>query len=96
MLKEVLNLFKVLIGIGGLVGAALGFFATRSLFGAFLGYLIGSSFDKFSSNNSKTSGSYNFRAGSYSNDANYYSSRITQNYFATALLVLSGAVMKAD
>jgi len=46
----------VLIGIGGLVGAALGFFATRSLFGAFLGYFIGSSFDKFSSNNSKTSG----------------------------------------
>ncbi|MDB2387616.1 hypothetical protein N9V93_00515, partial [bacterium] len=85
----------MLIGIGGLVGAALGFFATRSLFGAFLGYFIGSSFDKFSSNNSQSSGSYNFRGSSYSNDASY-SSRITQNDFATALLVLSGAVMKAD
>tara|TARA_B110000444_G_C18772281_1_gene563183 strand:- start:102 stop:881 length:780 start_codon:yes stop_codon:yes gene_type:complete len=86
----------VLIGIGGLVGGALGFFATRSLFGAFLGYFIGSSFDKFSSNNSRSSSSYNFRGSSYSNDASYYSTRITQNDFATALLVLSGAVMKAD
>ena len=43
----------MLIGIGGLVGAALGFTLEG---GAFLGYFIGSSFDKFSSNNSKTSG----------------------------------------
>ena len=86
----------MLIGIGGLVGAALGFFATRSLFGAFLGYFIGSSFDKFTSNNSRSSNSYNFRGGANSNDASYYSSRITQNDFATALLILSGAVMKAD
>lgn len=86
----------MLIGIGGLVGGALGFFATRSLFGAFLGYFIGSSFDKFTSNNSRSSSSYNFRGSSYSNDASYYSSRITQSDFATALLVLSGAVMKAD
>ena len=84
------------IGIGGLVGAVLGFFATRSLFGAFIGYFIGSSFDRFNSNKSKSSNSYNFRSGSYSNDANYYSSRLNQNDFATALLVLSGAVMKAD
>ena len=86
----------MLIGIGGLIGAALGFFATRSLIGAFLGYFIGSSFDKFSSNNTRSSGPYNFRRSSYSNDASYYSSRLTQNDFATALLILSGAVMKAD
>lgn len=84
------------IGIGGLVGAVLGFFATRSLFGAFIGYFIGSSFDRFNSNKSNSSNSYNFRSGSYSNDANYYSSRLNQNDFATALLILSGAVMKAD
>ena len=86
----------MLIGIGGLVGAALGFFATRSLFGAFLGYFIGSSFDKFNSNSSRSFGSNNYRGSSFSNDASYYSSRITQNDFATARLVLSGAVMKAD
>ena len=80
------------IGIGGLVGGILGFFATRSLFGAFLGYFIGSTFDKFSTKNINSSSS----GSNYSYDANYYSQRLSQNDFATALLILSAAVMKAD
>jgi len=82
----------VTIGIGGLVGGILGFFATRSLFGAFLGYFIGSTFDKFSTKNINFSSS----GSNYSYDANYYSQRLSQNDFATALLILSAAVMKAD
>ena len=78
------------VGIGGLIGGILGFFATRSFFGAFLGYFIGSTFDRFSSNNFRNSK----RSTSY--DASYYSQRLTQSDFATALLVLSAAVMKAD
>ena len=80
------------IGIGGLVGGILGFFATRSVFGAFLGYFIGSTFDKFSTKNINFSSS----RSNYSYDANYYSQRLSQNDFATALLILSAAVMKAD
>ena len=80
------------IGIGGLVGGILGFFATRSLFGAFLGYFIGSTFDKFSTKNINFSSS----RSNYTYDANYYSQRLSQNDFATALLILSAAVMKAD
>ena len=82
----------MIIGIGGLVGGILGFFATRSLFGAFLGYFIGSTFDKFSTKNINFSSS----GSNYSYDANYYSQRLSQNDFATALLILSAAVMKAD
>ena len=76
--------------MGGLIGGILGFFATRSFFGAFLGYFIGSTFDRFSSNNFTNSN----RSTSY--DTSYYSQRLTQSDFATALLVLSAAVMKAD
>ena len=64
-------------------------------FGAFLGYFIGSTFDRFNSANSTSSG-FKFTNKTYSNDASYYSSKLTQNDFATALLILSGAVMKAD
>lgn len=80
------------IGIGGLIGGVLGFFATRSFFGAFLGYFIGSTFDRFNTKNFKTSSS----SSSYSYDTSYYSQRLSQNDFATALLILSAAVMKAD
>ena len=69
-----------------IIGAILGFIATRSFFGAFIGYLIGSalgsSFISVSSSNQK--GSSNF------------SSNTSQNEFATALLILSASVMKAD
>ena len=83
------------IGIGGLIGGVLGFLATRNFFGAFIGYFIGSTFDRFNSNNSNSSSRFKF-TGRSSYDANYYSSRLTQNDFATALLILSAAVMKAD
>ncbi len=83
-------------GIGGIIGAVLGFFFTRSIFGSLIGYFIGSSFDRV---NVKSSGNYDqfrdrFRSHHYTED--YYTTRISQNDFATALLILSGAVMKAD
>ena len=88
----------MLIGIGGLVGAVLGFFATRSLFGAFLGYFIGSSFDKFTSGNSKSSSSYNFRGGSFilMTLAIIHLEINTRTTLPLLFLLLSGAVMKAD
>ena len=84
------------LGLGGIIGAILGFFFTRSIFGSIIGYFIGSSFDRV---NIKSSGNYDqfrdrFRSYQYTED--YYTTRITQNDFATALLILSGAVMKAD
>ena len=84
------------IGIGGIIGAILGFLFTRSIFGSLIGYFIGSSFDRVKV---KSSGSYEqfrdrFNRAQYGED--YYTSRLTQNDFATALLILSGAVMKAD
>ena len=83
-------------GLGGIIGAILGFFFTRSIFGSIIGYFIGSSFDRV---NGRASGNYDqfrdrFRSYQYTED--YYTTRITQNDFATALLILSGAVMKAD
>ena len=85
----------MILGLGGLIGAVLGFFATRSIFGAFIGYFIGSAFDRF---NFKSIGNNNQQrfTGNSSYDTNYYTSRLSQNDFATALLILSGAVMKAD
>lgn len=84
------------IGIGGIIGAILGFLFTRSIFGSLIGYFIGSSFDRVKV---KSSGSYEqfrdrFNRPQFAED--YYTSRLTQNDFATALLILSGAVMKAD
>jgi len=81
------------IGFGGLIGSILGFLATRSIFGSIIGYFIGSAFDRV-----KTSGTSSRNSGrSYRQyDTNYYTSRLSQNDFATALLILSGAVMKAD
>ena len=43
------------IGIGGIIGAILGFLFTRSIFGSLIGYFIGSSFDRVKV---KSSGSY--------------------------------------
>ena len=80
------------MGIGGLIGSILGFFATRSIFGSIIGYFIGSAFDRV-----RTKGTSSSKSGrSFRQyDANYYNSRLSQNDFATALLILSGAVMKA-
>jgi len=79
--------------IGGIVGAIIGFFITKKFFGAFLGYLIGTAFDNMKVITSTSGGAFR---GSHSHDQGYYTQRISQNDFATALLVLSGAVMKAD
>ena len=68
-----------------IIGAILGFIATRSFFGAFIGYLIGSALGSsfISVSSSNQSGRLIFR-------------QILQNEFATALLILSASVMKAD
>ena len=72
----------------------MGFLATKRIFGAIIGYFIGSAIDSVmggtkSSNHSKFRQTYNY-------DSRYYTQRISQNDFASALLVLSGEVMKAD
>ena len=85
----------MILGLGGLIGAVLGFFATRSVFGAFIGYFIGSAFDRFNAKSVGNKGQQRF-TGRSSYDTSYYTSRLSQNDFATALLILSGAVMKAD
>ena len=81
------------MGKGGIIGAILGFILTKRIFGVFIGYLIGSAFDNIKVISSSSGGSYR-RAYNY--DQGYYNQRLNQNDFATALLVLSGAVMKAD
>lgn len=81
-----------------IVGAIIGYLVLSKfhfgILGAFLGYQVGSTFDKFrkKSPNDRSSG-FNSRS---SYDANYYTSKLSQNDFATALLILSAAVMKAD
>ena len=82
------------IGVGGIIGAVLGFLATKRIFGAIIGYFIGTAIDSImggakSSNNSQYRQTYNY-------DSRYYTQRISEKDFATALLVLSGEVMKAD
>ena len=64
------------IGIGGIIGAILGFLFTRSIFGSLIGYFIGSSFDRVKV---KSSGSYEqfrdrFNRAQYAED--YYTSRL--------------------
>ena len=96
------------ISIGGIIGAALGFFLFRSIWMIFLGYWVGSGVQNFSKIAQQAQGqagqggarsSFRGSGGFYgrpSHDASYYRQRINQNDFAMALLVLSGAVMKAD
>ena len=79
--------------IGGIVGAIIGLVLTKRFWGAFLGYLIGTAFDNMKVITSTNGGAF---SGTYRQDQDYYTQRINQNDFATALLVLSGAVMKAD
>tara|TARA_B100000900_G_C20553128_1_gene705616 strand:- start:737 stop:1513 length:777 start_codon:yes stop_codon:yes gene_type:complete len=82
------------IGFGALIGSILGFVLSKGrIFGAIIGYFIGSAFDRV-----RVTGTSSDQSGrSYRQyDANYYTSRLSQNDFATALLILSAAVMKAD
>ncbi len=81
------------MGKGGIIGAILGFILTKRLWGAFIGYFIGSALDNIKVISSSNGGSFR---RSYNYDQGYYTQRLSKNDFATALLVLSGAVMKAD
>ena len=83
--------------IGGIIGAIIGLVVTRGrIFGAIIGYFIGSAFDNFKFISSNNSSGFNKNRNAYNYDSGYYTQRINQNDFASALLVLSGAVMKAD
>lgn len=73
------------------IGAIIGFFFLgRSIFGAFIGFVVGSFIDNFASSG-KTSGS--------ADDVfSYYQQRAARNQgdFATMLIALSAAIMRAD
>lgn len=48
-------------GLGGIIGAALGFYLTKSIYGAIIGYLIGSSFNSKSQlGNSRANPNFDF------------------------------------
>ena len=89
--------------MGGLIGAAIGFFLTRGIWGAVMGYMVGSAFTNVKSfqggegqRRSFAGGFGNMGGGAFGHNQGYYRKQINKNDFATALLVLSGAVMKAD
>ena len=71
------------------IGAAAGLFLTRSIFGAILGYIIGSVIDSLAA-----------RTGGESREDvfDYYRQHASRSHedFATMLTALSAAVMKAD
>ena len=88
------------MSFGGIVGAIIGYlFLSKfhfGILGAFIGYQVGANIGKsrIKINTSRSSGR-NYQS-SYSYDSNYYTSKLSQNDFATALMILSAAVMKAD
>ncbi len=96
--------------MGFLIGSIIGYFITRSFWGSLVGGFIGSTLIdsriQVSRGNGRSSsftggfggafGGSPFQQRSTTHDPRYYRQRINQNDFATALLVLSGAVMKAD
>ena len=73
------------------IGAAVGFFLLRSVFGAIIGFVIGSVIDNFKV--------INIKAGQGGEDIfDYYRQQASRSHedFATMLMALSAAVMKAD
>jgi len=89
--------------MGGLIGGLIGFLLTRRIWGAILGYMIGSAFTNMKTirngegpRRSFAGGFGNMGGAASGHNQGYYRQQINQNDFATALLVLSGAVMKAD
>ena len=52
-------------GLGGIIGAILGFFFTRSIFGSIIGYFIGSSFDRVNVRSSANYDQFRDRFRSY-------------------------------
>ena len=86
--------------MGGLIGGIIGFLLTRRIWGAILGYMIGSAFTNVKTfrngEGSRSSFAGGFGSMGGGHNQGYYRQQINKNDFATALLVLSGAVMKAD
>lgn len=77
------------------IGAVLGFFLLgKSFFGAFIGFIIGSLIDNFASISAQIRG----KGGSAEDIFSYYQNRSSQSNsdFATMLIALSAAVMRAD
>lgn len=89
------------MSFSGIIGAVIGYLIFSrfnfGILGAFLGYQAGSNLgnSKFRINvNGGSGGTYQSSRSSY--DSSYYTSKLSQNDFATALMILSAAVMKAD
>jgi DnaJ like chaperone protein len=77
------------------IGAAIGFFLLRSFTGAVLGFVIGSVIDNYASISAQVNG----KGGGRPEDIfNYYQTQASRTHedFATMLIALSAAVMKAD
>lgn len=72
------------------IGAVLGYFLFRGFFGSLIGFFAGSALDNYLASSSGSSGS--------GDEFDYYRRQSAQprNDFATMLMVLSAAVMKAD
>tara|TARA_B100001287_G_scaffold181434_1_gene152984 strand:+ start:11116 stop:11895 length:780 start_codon:yes stop_codon:yes gene_type:complete len=86
------------VSFSGIIGAVIGYLVFSrfnfGILGAFIGYQAGSKIGKGNLKIDFDSGFGNRYQGSY--DSSYYTSKLSQNDFATALLILSAAVMKAD
>lgn len=82
-----------MIGIYSILGALVGYFLTRSIFGAIFGFFIGGFFENTS---------YKFKSsidGSFEDDKRKQYRRnpnITQQDFNLGMVILTAAVMKAD
>jgi len=101
MYKTILLISQQLFNMAGLIGSIIGFLIFRNFWGAILGGIIGSMFGntrvQFNTNQGFAGGNRGAGGfGGYAHDPSYYRRQITQNDFATALLVLSASVMKAD
>lgn len=100
MYETILLISQQFFNMAGLIGALIGFLIFRNFFGALIGAFIGSMFGRtsvqFTSgfNGGNRSGASGY--SSYGHDPSFYRRQITQNDFATALLVLSASVMRAD
>lgn len=76
------------------IGAAIGIFFLRSFSGAIIGFIIGTIIDNFA----VITGQVNARGGRPEDLFDYYRSQASRSHedFATMLIALSAAIMKAD
>ncbi len=76
------------------IGAVVGFFLLRNFFGAFIGFIIGSAIDNYAG----ISASVKSGGGKQEDVFDYYRRQASRSHedFATMLIALSAAVMKAD